>query len=169
MTVDIREGYRCTVASLKPVTSPATNAPIARVASVRGRFTTAPWKLAGAAACGCVALAIVDPTRHLVTPPCPLRVLTGWWCPLCGGTRAVSRLLRGDVVGAFHFNALFVATLPLMLLVWASFAFPGRLPRVSGLLANTQRATVAVFALLVVFMVVRNTPLGFDVFRYPGA
>ena len=155
--------------SLKPVTSPDTNAPNPSVAGVRGRFATAPWKLAGAAACGCVALAIVDPTKHLVTPPCPLRALTGWWCPLCGGTRAVSRLLRGDVVGAFHFNALFVILLPVIVAVWASFAFPGRLPRVSGLLANTQRATVAVFALLVVFMVVRNTPLGFDVFRYPGA
>lgn len=35
---------------------------------------------------------------------CPLRSLTGWDCPLCGGTRMGAALLRGDVAAAFGFN-----------------------------------------------------------------
>lgn len=36
--------------------------------------------------------------------PCPLRTLTGWDCPLCGGTRMGRSLLELDVVGAFLYN-----------------------------------------------------------------
>ncbi|WP_152363462.1 DUF2752 domain-containing protein [Microlunatus speluncae] len=36
--------------------------------------------------------------------PCPLRLLTGWECPLCGGTRLGSALLHGDLAGAFGYN-----------------------------------------------------------------
>jgi len=33
---------------------------------------------------------------------CPFRRCTGAYCPGCGGTRAVGRLLRGDLAGAWH-------------------------------------------------------------------
>lgn len=36
--------------------------------------------------------------------PCPLRSLTGWECPLCGGTRLGSALLHGHMVEAFQHN-----------------------------------------------------------------
>lgn len=38
--------------------------------------------------------------------PCPLRSITGWECPLCGGTRLGGALLRGDVAAAFAYNPL---------------------------------------------------------------
>jgi hypothetical protein len=38
--------------------------------------------------------------------PCPFRLLTGWDCPLCGGTRMGEALLHGDVQAAFGFNPL---------------------------------------------------------------
>jgi hypothetical protein len=38
--------------------------------------------------------------------PCPFRVLTGWDCPFCGGTRMGGALLLGDVQAAFGFNPL---------------------------------------------------------------
>ena len=38
--------------------------------------------------------------------PCPFRMMTGWECPLCGGTRMGSALLHGDVATAFAFNPL---------------------------------------------------------------
>jgi len=41
--------------------------------------------------------------------PCPLRTITGWDCPLCGGTRLGSSLLHGQVGQAFLYNpAVFV-------------------------------------------------------------
>ncbi|HEX3197354.1 MAG TPA: DUF2752 domain-containing protein [Propionibacteriaceae bacterium] len=37
---------------------------------------------------------------------CPFRALTGWDCPLCGGTRMGAALLHGDVLAALGFNPL---------------------------------------------------------------
>ncbi|MEE1941403.1 DUF2752 domain-containing protein [Streptomyces sp. TRM 70361] len=39
-------------------------------------------------------------------PRCPFNVLTGLLCPACGGTRLAYDLLHGDLVAAFHDNAL---------------------------------------------------------------
>lgn len=73
---------------------------------------------------------------------CPVHAVTGWWCPLCGLTRATVQLLTGHPLEAARYNALLVVV---PVLVWA--------------LAGRRRhvpATVAV--VLVVFGVVRNVP-----------
>ena len=67
--------------------------------------------------------------------PCPFRAVTGWDCPLCGGTRMGDALLHGDVSTAFSFNPL--ALIGLLILgvlgaLWAVEAAGGpavRLPR----------------------------------------
>jgi hypothetical protein len=70
--------------------------------------------------------------------PCPFRALTGWDCPLCGGTRMGGALLHGDVQAAFGFNPLaFVGLVILGLLgvLWTVEAAGGpavRLPRRLG-------------------------------------
>ncbi len=38
--------------------------------------------------------------------PCPFRTVTGWECPLCGGTRMGAALLHGDLSAAIAFNPL---------------------------------------------------------------
>ena len=47
---------------------------------------------------------------------CPIHAVTGWYCPGCGGTRAIWALLRGDVVGALRDNLLLFTVLPLVVL-----------------------------------------------------
>lgn len=36
--------------------------------------------------------------------PCLFHLLTGFYCPGCGGTRAVRLLLMGDVAGSFRYH-----------------------------------------------------------------
>lgn len=36
--------------------------------------------------------------------PCPFRTITGWQCPLCGGTRLGASLLHGQIGQAFLYN-----------------------------------------------------------------
>lgn len=58
----------------------------------------------------------------------PLR-LVGMVCPLCGGTRAVQALMRGDAATAWHYNPLAFAVVPGALLVlvrWALGLVTGR-------------------------------------------
>lgn len=133
------------------------------------RYPVGPWTAAAAAVCGCAVVALVDPTEHMVTPPCPLRALTGWWCPFCGATRAASKVLRGDLVSAFHYNAMFLVLMPVALTLWAAFAFPGRLPWLDPVRERSKPIMTVLVVLLGVFMVVRNSPLGDTWLRYAGA
>lgn len=55
-----------------------------------------------------------DPNQHFF-PKCPFLWLTGFKCPGCGAQRAVHQLLHGNLIEAFHANALFVIAWPYVL------------------------------------------------------
>lgn len=61
-----------------------------------------------AAAVAAVLLCVyaVSTTRGGHGLPCPLLLLTGWRCPVCGMTRAAVALLGADLPTAFACNAL---------------------------------------------------------------
>lgn len=111
--------------------------------------------VAAAGAVGLGVLAVVDPTRHQVGIPCPLRALTGLDCPLCGATRATAALVRGDVVGALDHNALYVLGLPVVGLVVLVWLVRGRLPA----WASSDAARWTLLALAVAFAITRNLPI----------
>lgn len=86
--------------------------------------------------------------------------LTGWWCPGCGGLRAVHALTRGDLVGALHDNAFGVAFCAVLLggwLLWISREVRG-LPRPRP--RSGRWGTVALLAGVLAFTVLRNLPAG---------
>ena len=110
------------------------------------------------AAVGCAALAVVsvvDPSERTLTPPCPLRAVTGLDCPLCGATRATHALVRGALLTALDFNALYVALVPFVLVVGLVWLVRGRLPTI------VRRASAAwvLLSVGVAFAVVRNLPI----------
>ena len=103
------------------------------------------------------------PGTHL--PACPLYQLTGLWCPGCGVTRATHAALRGDLPGAFGFNALFPLFLAAIVVGWLAWLRRslGRAPIVP--FRNMPMwAPVATGVALVLFGVARNLP-GFDALR----
>lgn len=46
--------------------------------------------------------------------PCPFRAVTGWQCPLCGGTRLGAALLHGDVSAAWAANPVVLVGLVIL-------------------------------------------------------
>lgn len=96
---------------------------------------------------------------------CPFRAVTGWECPLCGGTRMGSALLHGDVAAAFAFNPVAlvgVALLGVVGLLWVVEALggpavrpPSGLRRAVGRTTTGQRLTV-LLVLLVAYTLLRN-------------
>lgn len=63
--------------------------------------------------------------------PCPFRTVTGWECPLCGGTRLGSALVHGHVRQAFDYNpVIFIGLIVITILgaLWIVEALGG--PRV---------------------------------------
>ncbi len=121
------------------------------------RAEAAPYRFAAAAVLAGAIDAVGDPSSTHV-PLCPLHALTGLWCPLCGGLRAVHALSRGHIREALHDNAMLVLALPIIVALWvrwAARARTGRPPR-----RWPHGATSVVIAALVVFTVVRNLVIG---------
>ena len=100
---------------------------------------------AGVLAAGLTLSAVYATTGAGV--PCPFLALTGWSCPLCGGTRMGSALLHGDLSAAFAFNPLAligVAVLAVLTALWGVAAAGGpavRPPRVLAEWAGRVGAT----------------------------
>jgi len=119
-----------------------------------------PVGLAAAAGLGALALRVRDPHESGSWGYCPYHLLTGGWCPGCGGLRAVNDLTHGDLVVAASSNLLFVAVLPLIAafwVLWVRAAADGRpRPRVP----SSPVLIVAVVTVAVAFTVVRNLTAG---------
>ena len=96
---------------------------------------------------------------------CPFRAVTGWDCPLCGGTRMGSALLHGDVATAFAFNPLalvLIAALGVVGVLWTVEALGGpavRAPaalRAVGRRLSPSQWLVVGLVLAAVYTVLRN-------------
>ena len=63
---------------------------------------------------------IFDPNQQAWMPKCPLRLLTGWNCPVCGLQRATHALLHGRFIEAITYNYFIVIFLPYLLLLFTA-------------------------------------------------
>ena len=106
----------------------------------------------GLAALGCAAVGLLG-LDHLGFTVCIFRVATGVPCATCGATRALGRLFRLDLGGAFLMNPL-VTLGTLGLLVWAAFdlaLLPARRALRLGI-APAWQPTVRVLVVLLVLL-----------------
>lgn len=93
----------------------ATRRPVSGVAS----FDMREARVVGAAMLGIAAVRPLVPFEFV--PPCPLRLITGVPCPMCGMTRGVTSLVHGDIAHAVFMNpasVLAVVVAILVLLRW---------------------------------------------------
>lgn len=121
----------------------------------------APAWLRPAAVTGAVGAAVaytlmIHPTTGEST--CLLRILTGFDCPGCGGTRSAWYLLHGDLSEAARHNAPFVFAVPFLLYLWISWSlrttFGWRVPR----LRIPPSAMLTFMMVWMVWSVLRNLP-----------
>lgn len=108
-------------------------------------------------AAGLLLFYVFDPASSGGFWVCPFHRLTGWYCPGCGGQRALHELLRGHFAAAFRFNPFAVLVfLPLAGYAYAAYALRvlgiARLPGVA--VRNWQ--VMALLAAMILFGVVRN-------------
>jgi hypothetical protein len=124
---------------------------------IRGNRLLAALLVAMAA--GVVLLEVFDPATSGIFPPCPVRYLTGWYCPGCGSLRAIHQLLHGNLRAAWALNPLTVILLPFLTYGLASFALFEL--RGNGLPQPVLRAgwIRALCAAIILFGIARNVPI----------
>ena len=143
------------------VTAPPTDPTSTPMPGSRLRRISPPMLLAAGLLAASVALHVRDPHQQGSWGYCPWLLLTGTYCPGCGGLRAVNDLTRGDFAAAASSNLMFVASLPAVAFFWARSLHQ----RWTGVRRPLSKAGLAVLVavalvLVVVFSVVRNLPAG---------
>lgn len=92
------------------------------VALVRGLVADArawPWVVASSVVVGVAVVVARNPYEPGGgVASCQFLAMTGWWCPGCGGTRAVYSMAHGDVSAAWDMNPLVVAAVPVLAALW---------------------------------------------------
>lgn len=139
----------------------ATGLPLTAAGEPRWRRVRAPVLLAAGILAASVLLHVRDPHREGSWGFCPWLVLTGTYCPGCGGLRAVNDLTRGDIGAAASSNLLFVGSLPLVAMLWTRWLSD----RWNGVRRSTSTRSaigygMAFLSVAVAFWVVRNLPAG---------
>lgn len=120
---------------------------------------TAPVLVAGGVLGASVLLHLRDPNASGSYLFCPWLVLTGTYCPGCGGLRAVNALTHADLGRAASSNLLLVGAVPLLVVLWlrwVSDRWRG-VVRVTGGRRGVACAA-ALAAVLALFWVLRNLP-----------
>ena len=132
--------------------------PTAQRPSLLSTAAAIPLACAGFAAAAAVHVVADNPgSGGGGLTPCPIRALTGRWCPGCGLTRATHHLVRGNVAQALSFNLfvpIILAALVTMWIVWLRVATGRGVP--AWVMALRVRTYVAAGAVLTIFTIARN-------------
>jgi Protein of unknown function (DUF2752) len=116
-----------------------------------------PLAVGAAALLGAGYVASVDPNVAGHYPTCPFLALTGWYCPGCGGLRAVHALAHGDLTTALARNPLAVVVLGYVVVTWVLWlerTIAGRPPRWLA----PPWVLYGVLGAILAFWVLRNVP-----------
>ncbi|MBC9732057.1 DUF2752 domain-containing protein [Nocardioides marmotae] len=126
----------------------------------RGRRLLAPAVTLGGLAAATLALHLRDPHERGSWGSCPSAAL-GFWCPGCGGLRAVNDLTNGRFADAASSNLLLIGLLPVLAalyLWWVARRWRGETREPDQRFVVGGTVTLCVVA--VVFAVLRNLPAG---------
>ena len=91
---------------------------------------------------------------------CPWLLLTGTYCPGCGGLRAVHDLTDGHVGAALSSNVLVVTLIPVAVLAWALWVRARWRGQPLHAPAGAKPAGWALAAVVLAFTVLRNLGVG---------
>ena len=117
------------------------------------------WWIIGAVAviviAGIAIYSTFDPSTVRFFPRCTFLTLTGLKCPGCGTQRAIHALLHGNFLEAVRFNAMMVASVPLL----ALYGYAEIVRKSKRRFYNKVNSTpiiLTIFVLVVLWWILRN-------------
>jgi len=91
--------------------------------------------------------------------PCPLLTLADIRCPLCGGTRCASALVRFDILEALYYNPLVIAGVIYFVYKYAALAAAClRREYRPHSIEIGEKGLCIIMAVCIIFFIVRNLP-----------
>ena len=120
----------------------------------------APTATISGLALATLALHVRDPHEDGSWGLCPSAAM-GFWCPGCGGLRAVNDLTNGDIGAALSSNVVLVVLMPVAvvaLAIWAIDRWRGARHQVPW--STLKPTVVTLLVVLALFTVARNLTFG---------
>jgi len=97
-----------------------------------------------------------NPAQFSFYPFCVFHRLTGWYCPGCGSLRASYQLLHGNLLAAFHYNALAVIAVPC---VGVFCLLHRKDPSKYNAILYSSQFVKAIFVIFIIYTILRNLPI----------
>lgn len=116
------------------------------------------WTGAAFCAAGAAAVYHWNPENTAFFPTCPIRSLTGYYCPGCGMTRALHQLLHGHIGAALSFNPLLIVAAPFVTCWIISELFLLLSGRAGPRIQVSEKFMWLILIGVVTFGIVRNIP-----------
>lgn len=102
-------------------------------------------------------LFFLDPSRYVLMPKCPFKLITGWSCPGCGIQRCLYALMHGRWSEALHYNYFLVYSLPYFLtVVYTEWGTKGIRQQRFKRIFEGREAVTLYCVLFIVWGIVRN-------------
>ncbi len=116
------------------------------------------WYIAAAiVASVLMMLFFLDPSRYVLMPKCPFKLITGWSCPGCGIQRCLHALMHGRWTEALHYNYFLVYSLPYFLtVVYTEWGTKGIRQQRYKRIFEGREAITLYCVLFIVWGIVRN-------------
>jgi hypothetical protein len=126
----------------------------------RARALLAPLGAATAVGAATVFVGAVNPNEPGHYPTCPFLMITGLYCPGCGGLRTVYALVHGDPVTALGLNPFIVVMVPVLVVLWGRWVLRSwRGESFNSKSIHTSYIWIFL-VLMIAFWIVRNVPFG---------
>ena len=94
--------------------------------------------------------------------PCPIKYITGFYCPGCGITRMILSILKGDLYQAFRYNPLVFILMPFIIFYFLEIF----ISKIYNKESICKRIPDYVFYILIVILIVYGVFRNIDMFSY---
>ena len=94
--------------------------------------------------------------------PCPIKFLTGFYCPGCGITRMILSILKGDLYQAFRYNPLVFILMPFIIFYFLEI----NISKIYNKSSICKKIPDYVFYIIIVILVVYGILRNIDIFSY---
>lgn len=85
--------------------------------------------------------------------PCFVHLITGYWCPGCGGTRSMNELSKGHIIKSLHYNPISVVLLINFILIYIQLIFNTHNIKKRVLPENDMYIVILVIAMLFYYLI----------------
>lgn len=87
--------------------------------------------------------------------PCFFHLLTGYWCPGCGGTRSVLALFDGNIISSLKYNPAPVIIITMVILGYIQIILNAHGSR-HRILPRNDNYIIIIVAVMLIYYLLRN-------------